>query len=395
MGSEVASQALIDAISAQGAQVLTIGYLREGTAEIVNAREIAVAPRAIETSRAGLITLWWFAAALWQRLPYSAAKYRSAAYRARVKDLLARGDVDAVVIDHAQMAWILDSVPRHVKIIALAHNVEHEMYRAFASDPTRRLWSRWAYRREARLIEAEERRLAQHANETWTLTEHDARFFASICAGRPVRVVGLPGGASAPSPARPKSCDIALIGNWSWRANRDALEWFLEHVYPRLPRHISIEVAGKDAQELTSRHTRAATQELSTVDLSRTRMLSWRRRASLRSPRRAEAEFKLRPSTRLHLDPAWLQHRSHCEVSTAGPRRSQWRATLTGLPRRCSRRSQLRTIPRKRLKQAAGQPRGREILTRPWPLHCDSMRYMPRASSHRPECCSSAPALLS
>jgi hypothetical protein len=64
--------------------------------------------------------------------------------------------------------------------------------------------------------------------------------------------MALPGGSNAPEAPLPKSCDVALIGNWSWRANRDALEWFLQKVYPRLPQQISIQVAGKDAQWVTS-----------------------------------------------------------------------------------------------------------------------------------------------
>jgi len=251
MGSEVASQALIDAMCAQGAEVLTVGYRRAGAGASQLPNEIAIDARAIETRNAGLTALWWFAGAVARELPYSAAKYRSTAYIARVRELLAHDDVDAVVVDHAQMAWVLDALPQRVRVIAVVHNIEHEMYRAFSDEPSRRSWSRWAYRREARLIEAEEGRLSRRADEVWAFTEHDAAFFSKLCPKR-VRIMALPGGSNAPEAPLPKSCDVALIGNWSWRANRDALEWFLEKVYPQLPQQISIQVAGKDAQWVTS-----------------------------------------------------------------------------------------------------------------------------------------------
>jgi hypothetical protein len=247
MGSEVASQALIDAMRAQGADVVTLGYRRYGVTGPALRNEIAIASRAIETRDAGLMPMWWIAVAIALKLPYSAAKYRSKKYIAKVRDLTAQDDIAAVVVDHAQMAWIADAVPPKVRVIAVVHNIEHEMYRGFADEPSRRPWSRWVYHREARLIEAQERRLARRADEVWAFTQHDANFFSSTSAKR-VRVMALPGGNTAPPQRVTKGCDIALIGTWSWRANRDALEWFFDRVYPKLPDHIGIQVAGKDAQ---------------------------------------------------------------------------------------------------------------------------------------------------
>lgn len=53
-----------------------------------------------------------------------------------------------------------------------------------------------------------------------------------------------------PEPVTAKQCDIALIGSWSWQANRDGLEWFLHQVCPHLPSNIEIQIAGPDGDDL-------------------------------------------------------------------------------------------------------------------------------------------------
>ena len=254
MGSEVASQAVIDALLKLGVRVTTLGYLRVGASAPAGATERSIGVRAIETSEAGYRALGWFAQGLLTSLPYSAAKYQSSAFVKRVRAEIAAGDIDVVVIDHAQLAWLINAIPSQVPIIAVVHNVEHEMYQALAADPSRRPWSRWVYRREARLIERLERELAASVDQVWALTEHDARFFAGITDRCKVRVIALSGEHANSRQAGLKFCDIALIGSWSWRANADALAWFLDNVYPRLPDQISIQVAGKGAEWLIGRY---------------------------------------------------------------------------------------------------------------------------------------------
>jgi hypothetical protein len=254
MGSEVASQAVIDALLKIDVRVVTLGYLRKGESGPTKPTESPIGVRAIETKDAGYAALGWFAQGLLTNLPYSAAKYRSTAFVKRVRAEIAERDIDAVIIDHAQLAWLINAIPSRLPIIAVVHNIEHEMYEALAADPSRRPWSRWVYRREARLIERLERELAASADHIWALTEHDAGFFSGITDGCKVQVVALSGEHANSRQAAFKRCDIALIGSWSWRANADALTWFLDNVYPQLPHEISIQVAGKGAEWLIGRY---------------------------------------------------------------------------------------------------------------------------------------------
>jgi glycosyltransferase involved in cell wall biosynthesis len=52
--------------------------------------------------------------------------------------------------------------------------------------------------------------------------------------------------APLPEPA----FDVGLLATWTWRPNEEALRWFLDNVYPRLPREVTIHVAGPGAEWL-------------------------------------------------------------------------------------------------------------------------------------------------
>lgn len=61
-------------------------------------------------------------------MPYSAAKYLTRRYIKQVQSLLSAKPYDAIVIDHAQLGWLLNDI-KHLRVILVAHNLEHEMYR--------------------------------------------------------------------------------------------------------------------------------------------------------------------------------------------------------------------------------------------------------------------------
>ena len=255
IGSEVASQSLIEGLRADGVEVDVVGYVRPDDRIAPAAGEIAVQARYIESSRAKLYPLLWLLQSGVMRLPYSAAKYRSNVYAARVKELLAQRRYDFVVIDHPQMGWLARALVHSGQpLVFVAHNIEHEMYRQLAAAHPRRAM-RAMFAREAKLIKRLEDWLASAAAEVWTLTAHDAAHFKRVAPAAKVRVMAIPGS----SPARPqgsnvRQCDVALIGSWAWAANREALDWFLDRVCLSLPAHVSVQIAGKGAEYVRGRY---------------------------------------------------------------------------------------------------------------------------------------------
>jgi glycosyltransferase involved in cell wall biosynthesis len=240
-GSEVVSRAFVTALRAAGHDVTVLGYQRPGSPVAAGPGDVAVAERFIETSQAGWRAAPWLARAVLTRRPYSAAKYVSRAYRAAVAGAL--DGVRLVVADHAQMGW---AVPRERNLphVYLAHNVEHALYaeQARGSLPARRL-----YGREARLVGREERRLCRESAAVWALTTDDGAALRELC-GREVTVFTVPPATIAPAPAEP-TCDVALLGTWTWQPNAAGLRWFADAVLPALA-GLDVRVAGAGARDV-------------------------------------------------------------------------------------------------------------------------------------------------
>jgi polysaccharide biosynthesis protein PslH len=254
MGSEVASQCFIDALQATGYDVTVMGYQRPDDPFDLLASEVAIAQRYIETRKAKFNLLIWLALGFLKGLPYSAAKYYSQGYIKAVQRVLKTARYDRVIIDHPQLAWLEQYVSGSSQLLTISHNIEHQLYFDTAKQAKNSL-ERWIYHREANLVRRLEHRLAQTAQQVWTLTQHDAQHFIQHPHQADIRSFDLPPGLASPQPSpRFKSFDIAIIGSWGWKPNLEGLAWFLEQVYPHLPEHLSIHIAGRGAEWLTDKY---------------------------------------------------------------------------------------------------------------------------------------------
>jgi len=256
-GGEVASQAFIDALRSAGLRVIVLGFCRKGENYQPGTDEIVVDERYGETSRSKGQSAIWLVTSLLKGLPYSTTKFFAPAY-VRVLKKMYVGAYSLVVVDHAQMAWLLPYLPHAAKIVFVAHNVEEELYDklAVATHPG---LVRLMYQREARLLGHLERRLATSAIETWSLSEHDRDCFAAIGSCRPPRVFGMYSSVTPPSePPPPPKCDVCMLGLWTWQPNRLGLVWFFKEVYPRLAKDLRISVAGRGAEWLAGRYANVA-----------------------------------------------------------------------------------------------------------------------------------------
>jgi polysaccharide biosynthesis protein PslH len=254
-GGEVASQCFIDALRKLGHEVSVVGYLRKGDKSEYNSQEtLVVDERYTETSKSKFNALVWMLKSYLLGLPYSSTKYYSRKYITLVQELLSKQKYDLIVIDHAQLGWLEKYITNKNRLIMLAHNIEHEMY-AESSRKTGNLLSNWIYQREAHLMRVQEEHLCNSAQEIWTLTEHDNQYFANIKGFNNVKTFEItPRSCKLQNQEVIKCFDIGLLGSWSWKANIEALEWFLQAVYPHLPANASIHIAGKGADWLKDKY---------------------------------------------------------------------------------------------------------------------------------------------
>ncbi len=251
-GGEIASQCFINALKQCGHEVLVVGYQRPDDTKPQNDNEVVVEKRYIETEKSKYYPFLWMVLSLLKGLPYSAAKYYSKKYLTKIKSILHRNDYETVIIDHAQLGWLLPLVTQKSKVIFIAHNLEHQLYEAQLKNAQKYV-SKYIYRREARLIKKMEDDLAGSSKQVWTLTSHDSNYFYSqnLCS----KVFHLPSIRTVPPKnSTIKHCDIGIIGSWTWKANKYGLEWFFQAVYPHLPKNISIQVAGSGAGWLAERY---------------------------------------------------------------------------------------------------------------------------------------------
>lgn len=173
----------------------------------------------------------------WQRLPWQALYYRSAAMQRLVDETLRGGRFDAAYIHLFRMAPYLAAHDTLYRIVDLTDVISNELARSMAY---RRGLSRLIYRLEARRIGRYEREVAQRIEEVWLVSQHDRDLLASQCPDANIRVVpnGVDLAAFYPSgqPAEPAS--LLFTGHMRVYHNIDAATFLVHEVLPLVRREI-------------------------------------------------------------------------------------------------------------------------------------------------------------
>jgi len=236
---------------------MVVGYLRKGDLlEHDPQQTVIVAERYTETKKSKLYLLLWMLLSFIINIPYSSAKFISWNYVKQARRLLSQQVYDVAIIDHAQMGWLLNYIEKPKTLILNAHNVEHQIY-AENQNRSRNFLAKLIYHRESRTLKRLENHVAENVDQIWTITQHDATYFSKLNLFGKIHQfdhIGIPPRFKPLPQETSKTYDIGLIASWSWRANEEALQWFLKEIYPVLPLEVTIHVAGKGADWLTNRY---------------------------------------------------------------------------------------------------------------------------------------------
>lgn len=174
---------------------------------------------------------------------------------------LVAGGLDALVIDHLQAFDWLGQGCSSLPLLLVMHNVESDGYlrraRCTAPRNASALLRRHVLRREAAGLREMERLALARADAVACLSDADARRLRELLppGARAPAIEVLPGlPALGMSPAPAAAADgirrIGLIGTWTWGPNRDALDWMLREVLPRLPQGCRLVLAGSGLQAM-------------------------------------------------------------------------------------------------------------------------------------------------
>lgn len=172
-------------------------------------------------------------------LPYAVGKYRSAAYRQRLRALLAERPFDLIVCDFLPPAV---NLPRHLPCPAVlfTHNVESEIWRRHAETKSSAV-ARALYAMQHRRMLRYEGGALRRFDGVLAVSDADRETFARLYPGavkRPVQVVstGVDTDYFAPPAVRsPQSAvrnELIFTGSMDWLPNEDAMLFFCRDILP-------------------------------------------------------------------------------------------------------------------------------------------------------------------
>jgi glycosyltransferase involved in cell wall biosynthesis len=256
-GGECVSNLLVSKLISLGHDVDVLGYLRLEDEIETPPNMRLVKKTVIESSGSKFFTVKNIAKSIFCGRCYSSQKYVSREYVDSLKNCFGEG-ITTVLI-HLQMGWILDYIPRNVKVIAVNYNVESDFYEKM-SQGNIKFALKLLYRREAKLVKRLEARVFKRADLSWNVTEeNNNRYmelfpqmenkFLTLCVPPNTEQSNFAGNINAG-----KKFDIGMIGSWTWDANNRGLLWFFDEIYPLLPPSATIGVAGMGADWLRGKY---------------------------------------------------------------------------------------------------------------------------------------------
>lgn len=166
--------------------------------------------------------------------PFTVYKHASRSFRDRLVELLATGAFDLVHVDSLDLSGYLPRLAG-LRVVCVHHNIESELLRRRAS-VERWLWLRWYLRRQAQLLEREERYWCPRVDLNITVSESDAKLLRGLAPE--AETVVIPNGVDTehfrPGFAPTREWELVFVGGAGWFPNRDGMTWFCEEILPRV-----------------------------------------------------------------------------------------------------------------------------------------------------------------
>ena len=173
------------------------------------------------------------AAQLFSNAPYGVAGARSTEMASQIDGLLSQHAVDAILCEQTDL---LTNLPKQLPVPLLVdfHNVDYLIMERFVG-LERNLAKRLYARMESRKIHEWERKACELATTAWACSEFDRDLLQKLRPSLPMFVVPnvvdvdeyVPDGMEDPR-------KILFQGGMDWYPNRDAVEFFITQILPRI-----------------------------------------------------------------------------------------------------------------------------------------------------------------
>ena len=165
--------------------------------------------------------------------PVDLWKWRVAAVRREVDNVLAQGNVDLCIADFLFAAANVP-MPGNVPVLLFEHNVEYLIWQRLANLETTG-WKRALFEMEWRKLRACEREAVANAALTIAVSDDDRDRLAEMSPGS--RVVSIQTGVNTtyftPRPDVETPMRLVFSGSMDWHPNEDAVCYFVETILPR------------------------------------------------------------------------------------------------------------------------------------------------------------------
>lgn len=240
----LADRAIVDGLRRAGARVTWLGFKRAG-AELSGADSSASLGEIASVSEDEPFTsrLRSLAVSASARMPLESVRLRAAA-KPDVEAVLARlQPFDGLVLAGTDLAGAFEPVFSRHPFLFVARQADHVAAREAAAHNAS-VAERLILNRDARGLEALQRRLSDKARAVLTFSEEDR---AALGLATDARARVLP--FVMPDPPeetglRFPAFDVGMAGTWSDPVSRVRLEWFLQRVVPKLHKHTMIAIGG-------------------------------------------------------------------------------------------------------------------------------------------------------
>ncbi|MEM7434221.1 MAG: glycosyltransferase [Myxococcota bacterium] len=171
------------------------------------------------------------------------SQYVTREVRAALQQAAARPGVTVVFDGLHAAAWVRDAANDvAAPIVYRAHNVESDIW--FRAAETRAVVASDLLRWQGRAVRRFEASLCGAADLVCTVSDSDTARLHELAPT--ANLLTLPIGVAA-KPLRttpPREDHILFVGRLDWPPNRDGLQWFLERVWPRVTRPLTLTIAG-------------------------------------------------------------------------------------------------------------------------------------------------------
>ena len=174
---------------------------------------------------------------LFDPVPYAVAKYRAAAYRDALQQLVHEQRFDAIVCDFLPPVVNLpEALP--CPTILFTHNVEAEIWRRHVENATNRV-TRFLLAEQWRRMLRFERAALERFDLVLCVSDADRRTFGTLYpgalkAGAHVVKTGVDTDYFAPATARARPAHLVFTGSMDWLPNEDGMQYFVREIFPRI-----------------------------------------------------------------------------------------------------------------------------------------------------------------